>query len=232
MQKLQNIFESIGGEFVSPLSVIADKISDVKAFVFDWDGVFNDGTKHPEFGSPFSEVDAMATNMLRFGYYLTHGEVPHTLIISGEKNVTASTLATRERFNAFYARSKNKVVALRHFMEQTDVKPGEICFFFDDILDLSLAREVGLKIQISHPAKPIFNEYVKAHQMSDYITGNPGGQGGVREATEMLLAAQGIHDLTVGKRVDFEGAYTYYLEKRQAQETLFYTYVEGQIIKQ
>ena len=232
MQELQNIFENLGGEFVSPLSVISEKISKVKAFIFDWDGVFNDGTKHQEYGSPFSEVDAMGTNMLRFGYYLTQGEVPQTLIISGEQNQSATTLATRERFNAFYSRSKNKVVALKHFVETTGIQPEEICFFFDDILDLSLAKEVALNIQIGHPAKPLFSQYVEANKMVDYITGNPGGQGGVREAVEMLLGVQGVHDLVVEKRVAFEGPYAAYLEKRQAQETTFYTYSEGQIIQQ
>ncbi len=232
MQQLENIFENVGGEFVSPLSVISEKLSRVKAFIFDWDGVFNDGTKHLEYGSPFSEVDAMGTNMLRFGYYLTHGEVPQTIIISGEKNQSATTLATRERFNAFYSKAKNKVVALDHFLNETGIEGQEVCFFFDDILDLSLAQNVGLNIQISHPGKPLFSHYVKSQETVDYSTGNPGGQGGVREAIEMLLGAQGIHDLTLEKRVAFEGAYASYLEKRQSQQTVFYTYAEGEIIKQ
>jgi len=231
LQDLQNIFEKLGGEFVSPLSVISDKLLKVKAFIFDWDGVFNDGTKHLEYGSPFSEVDAMATNMLRFGYYLTKGHIPQTLIISGEKNQSATTLVTREKFNAFYSKSKNKLVALNHFTEVTGIKAEEVCFFYDDILDLSVANKAGLNIQINHTAKPLFKHYVKAHSGVDYITGNPGGQGGVREAIEMLLGVQGLHDLVVDKRLAFEGAYESYLKKRQEQVTSFFSYSDGQIIQ-
>ena len=39
------MFEKAGGIFCTPAVSILQKLQTVKAFVFDWDGVFNDGTK-------------------------------------------------------------------------------------------------------------------------------------------------------------------------------------------
>ncbi|MCY7352776.1 MAG: hypothetical protein LH606_19310 [Cytophagaceae bacterium] len=45
MQHIQTIFEDLGGHFVTPAPKLAEKVARVKAVVFDWDGVFNDGVK-------------------------------------------------------------------------------------------------------------------------------------------------------------------------------------------
>lgn len=232
MKDLQSIFENLGGKFISPVATIAEKMTKIKAFVFDWDGVFNDGTKQPESGSLFSEADAMGTNMLRFGYYLIHGKVPQTIIITGENNPSALTLSKRERFNALYSKCKNKAVALDHFTASSGLEPHQVCFFFDDILDLSLAEKVALNIQISHPAKPMFSMYLENNDLADYSTGNSGGYGGLRESIELLLAIQNLHDEVVSRRVAYEGKYKEYLALRQAQNTTLYTFKHDQIIQE
>ena len=61
-------------------------LSTGSCFVLDWDGVFNSGEKTSTTGSSFSEVDSMGLNLLRYAYYLVHGKMPVTLVISGEKN--------------------------------------------------------------------------------------------------------------------------------------------------
>ena len=62
----QHIFESEGGEFITPPFVLMEKLKNIKAIVFDWDGVFNEGVKGGGNHSGFSEIDSMGTNMLRF----------------------------------------------------------------------------------------------------------------------------------------------------------------------
>lgn len=54
------------GQFVTSEADIAKRLSKAKAFIFDWDGVFNNGFKQGQAGSGFSEVDSMGTNLLRF----------------------------------------------------------------------------------------------------------------------------------------------------------------------
>ena len=60
----------MGAEFVISAEEIAQKFSQIKAFVFDWDGVFNTGEKNGGGSSSFNEIDSMGTNLLRFSYYL------------------------------------------------------------------------------------------------------------------------------------------------------------------
>lgn len=85
MSHLTQVFTEIGGEFIIPEASLIEKIKHIKAFVFDWDGVFTDAGKDHLLQSRFSEADSMGTNLLRFSYYLNHKELPITAIISGEK---------------------------------------------------------------------------------------------------------------------------------------------------
>ena len=76
MSSQKSIFENLGAEFLLPQYKIAEKLQNIKAFVFDWDGVFNKGEKNATISSSFNEVDSMGTNLLRFSYFLkniSHG---------------------------------------------------------------------------------------------------------------------------------------------------------------
>lgn len=54
------------GEFVINSTALRQKFRTIKAFVFDWDGVFNNGQKNIDGHSTFSEVDSMGVNLIRF----------------------------------------------------------------------------------------------------------------------------------------------------------------------
>ena len=79
----------------------------IKAFIFDWDGVFNNGQKNANSSSNFNETDSMGTNLLRYSYFLTNGVLPITAVISGEKNEAAFYFCERECFKfSFFKISK------------------------------------------------------------------------------------------------------------------------------
>src|SRR5436190_10827070 len=141
------LFEQGGGEFISPPSVFIDRLKKVKAVLFDWDGVFNNGFKQGTFGSVFSEVDSMGTNMLRYALWRASSILPATAIlpvtaiITGETNPSALQLAQRESFHAVYSHIKNKGEVFARFLAEYKLQPSEVLFFFDDILDLSVAEQ-------------------------------------------------------------------------------------------
>ena len=64
------IFEDNGGKFHTPEKQFIEILGTIKAFVFDWDGVFTNGEKDHELQSRFNEVDSIGTNLLRFAFYL------------------------------------------------------------------------------------------------------------------------------------------------------------------
>ena len=113
MSHITQLFTEIGGEFIIPEASLIEKMKHIKAFVFDWDGVFTDAGKDHLLQSRFSEADSMGTNLLRFSYYLNHKELPTTAIISGEKNSAAFTFVDRERFHSSYSKFANKIDAAK-----------------------------------------------------------------------------------------------------------------------
>jgi 3-deoxy-D-manno-octulosonate 8-phosphate phosphatase (KDO 8-P phosphatase) len=219
MQDIQHIFESKGGEFISSPFLLRQKLKDVKALIFDWDGVFHSGYKDESRSSSFSEADSMGVNMMRFGYYLLNKEIPFTAIISGENNPTALHWAEREHLDLTISGMKNKVEALYYLQSEHDIKPHEVLFVFDDILDLSLAKESGARFLVRKSANPLLIDYCKRKQLADYITGSESGQHCVREVSEVVLSNLQLFDETVDKRVDFDDDYSAYIKKRNAIKT-------------
>jgi len=230
MNTIEKIYQDMGAEFVSPAEEITQKFSTIKAFVFDWDGVFNNGEKKGDGSSSFNEIDSMGTNLLRFSYYLKNKQLPHTAVISGEKNESAFFFAQREHFSASYFKIANKKWALDHVCSIYGIKPNEICYFFDDVLDLSIAKEAGLRVLINRKATTLFTNYAKQYKLVDYITANPSGNFAVREACEMLMGITGSFDEVISRRMNYDDVYQQYILVRNMPNTHFYTYNNRQII--
>src|SRR5690606_36743845 len=129
---LLHIADHFKGQFIIAPELMREKLDQVKAFVFDWDGVFNNGMKDENGSSPFSEVDSMGTHMLRLNHYLRTGKPPLPAIITGEKNKAAFSLAEREHFNAVYYGIRRKAAALAHLCLTHHLAPGEVAYIFDD----------------------------------------------------------------------------------------------------
>jgi 3-deoxy-D-manno-octulosonate 8-phosphate phosphatase (KDO 8-P phosphatase) len=231
MSHLTQLFTEIGGQFIAPEAELIEKLKHVKAFVFDWDGVFTDGGKDHLLQSRFNEVDSMGTNLLRFSYYLNHKTIPTTAIISGEKNTAAFTFVDRERFHTSYSKFANKLDATKHLCESYGLQPNQICYVFDDVLDLSLAEVCGLRIFISRNGNPLFNEYVIKHFLADYVTGASSGNFAVREACELLMGLNGNFNEVITERKIFSQTYSNYLALRKATTPIYYTFQDGKVVE-
>lgn len=229
MENIEKLYTSIGGEFLTDLSTIKEKLSKIKVFIFDWDGVFNNAVKNENGSSNFNEADSMGTNLLRFSHYLSKNEVPLTAIISGEKNSQSFFFTKREHFNSCYFKISNKIEALTHFCNKHNIKPEEVCYFFDDVLDLSIAQICGVRMMMNRNAGILFKQYVKENKLADYITANDGGHYGVREACELVMGIRGNFNECIKMRTDFNDTYKIYLSLRNKPDTYYYTSVDGVI---
>jgi len=217
---LIHLFEELGGEFVSPSSLFAEKWNNIKAIVFDWDGVFNTGIKGHETTSHFTEADSMGVNMLRFSSWLKNDRKQLiTAIITGQNNVSAAHFAHREHFDAIYMGKTNKTEALSVFLNSYSLKAEEVLFVYDDVLDLPVAEKVGLRIMINRYASPLFYHHVKSEHLADYITFNEGGENAVREACELLIGMNDNYSEVMKKRSAFSGDYEAYLKDRNSKNT-------------
>lgn len=231
MSHLTQLFTEIGGQFITPEAELIEKLKQVKAFVFDWDGVFTDASKDHLMQSRFNEADSMGVNLLRFSHYLNHKVIPVTVIISGEKNSSAFAFVDRERLQASYSKFANKTDAVKHLCETQNLKPNQICYMFDDVLDLSIAEVCGLRIFVPRNANPLFNEYVIKNGYADYVTGASSGALPVREASELLMGLNGNYNEVVTERKNFSEIYSNYLSLRKAITPVYYTNDNGVVVE-
>lgn len=225
------ITEKFKGQFVASPEELKLKLSKIKAFVFDWDGVFNNGQKNENATSFFSEVDAMGTNLLRFNYFQRLHKIPYTAIISGENNSAAYTLAKREHFQAIYYGIKYKALALQHLCMTHHIKPEEVAFVFDDVLDLSMAAKCGLRIMVQRACNPLLVDFAVENNMVDYITAGDGQSHAVREAAELLMGLSDIYKFTIRARLDYTEEYIAYLQNRNQATTVCYTAQAADIVE-
>lgn len=193
-----------------------DKLKDIKLIIFDWDGVFNNGYKIDGKSSNFSAVDSMGVNMLRYSFWLKNGEIPKVAIMSGDKNEMAKEFAEEQNIENVIINCKNKLVGLDNLLQeyQGAIKPENVAFFFDDILDLKLAEYVKLRIMISNPALKHLKDFAIKRNLYDYYTENTGDKNAVREACDNLIKINNNYDEVVTTRMEFSEKYAEYWKIR------------------
>ena len=192
--ELEDHFNAAGGQFISSAFTMRQKLQNIKAFIFDWDGVFNDGFKHSTTGSGFSEVDSAGLRLLRYAYYLVNQKNAPLAIITGAENPSAKWLLEKQDGNALYQKAFDKNVALQHFCNKHGLKAHEIAFVYDDVIDLKITEKCGLSFCIGRLANPLFMNYVEEKSLADYITASQGNEHGVREVCELLVGLYGNYN--------------------------------------
>ncbi|QKG80447.1 KdsC family phosphatase [Tenuifilum thalassicum] len=154
----------------------------VKAFAFDVDGVFTDGTVilHPS-------GDMLRTSNTRDGYAV-HVAVERGFpiaIISGGKSESV-----RDRFKGLgvtdiYLGTHDKVDALEDFRFKYGIELSEILYMGDDMPDYEVMSRVGVPT-CPRDATP------EIQQISAYISSYNGGKGCVRDVIEQVLRVKGL----------------------------------------
>jgi 3-deoxy-D-manno-octulosonate 8-phosphate phosphatase (KDO 8-P phosphatase) len=83
-----------------------------------------------------------------------------------------------------YQGAADKMQAFHEILAAEDLKPEEVAFVGDDIIDLPVMRACGLAFAVADAREDVKDE---AHVITDH----GGGQGAVRDAVEYILNAQG-----------------------------------------
>jgi 3-deoxy-D-manno-octulosonate 8-phosphate phosphatase (KDO 8-P phosphatase) len=198
------VFEELGGQFITPAEEISRKIKNIKAFVFDWDGVFNDGKKGAEKTSDFSEVDSMGIHIIRYCYWRTHGVLPIVAIITGSDNESAIKFAERDHLTTVFSYYKDKSQALN-----------------------ALAIDSGLRFLIKRDASPLFKKYFTENKLCDYVTANEQPKHPIREICELIVGLQGMYEDTLTSRFTDKVKYKEFWDLRQSVKTKFYKNEKG-----
>lgn len=159
-----------------------EQLHNVKAFAFDVDGVFTDGTVliHPS-------GELLRTSNTRDGYAV-HKAIQQgfpVAIISGGKSESV-----RERFKTIgvtdiYLGTTDKVEALEDFRYKYGFELSEILYMGDDLPDYEVMQRVGFPTCPSDAATEIIG-------ISSYISSYGGGKGCVRDVIEQVLKLKGV----------------------------------------
>lgn len=157
------------------------KLKQIKAFVFDCDGVLTDGsiTLMPD----GSQVRKMST---RDGYALQLAvkKCYVVALITGGSSAAVKSRMNRLGVHDVYLACHNKVEALNELINIYDLNPEEILYMGDDMPDYEVMQEVGLPTCPDNAAQEIKN-------ISDYISHKKGGEGCVRDVIEQTMKVQG-----------------------------------------
>jgi 3-deoxy-D-manno-octulosonate 8-phosphate phosphatase (KDO 8-P phosphatase) len=153
----------------------------VKAFAFDVDGVFTNGSVmlHPggEFIRMMNIKDGYAVqHAVKMGY-------PIAVITGGFSKMV------RKRFNTLgvkdiYMRCSSKTSAFETFLAKYRLSPSDILFMGDDLPDYEVMKKAGLPACPADAAEEI-------RQLSLYISPVKGGEGCVRDIIEQVMKLHG-----------------------------------------
>lgn len=157
------------------------RLKDIKAFVFDVDGVFTDGSVYllPE-GSMTRVMNVLD------GYAVVKArkyDYPICVITGGDDPMV------RKRINylgiiEYYAKVSDKLEKFEEFKQKYNLKNEEILTMGDDVPDLEMMRMSGIS------ACPE-NSVAEVKLISDYISPVQGGKGAVRDVIEQVMKVQG-----------------------------------------
>ncbi len=156
-----------------------ERLKDIKAFVFDVDGVFSedmvlhtDGelTRHMNVKDGFAVKTAVDKGFI-------------VAIITGGTSVSVKTRFQGLGVTDIYLGSHHKMEDYEDFYMKYDIKPEQILYMGDDIPDYEPMKASGLATCPADAVEEIQN-------VAHYISDKDGGKACVRDVIEQVMRAQ------------------------------------------
>ncbi len=153
----------------------------ITTFIFDFDGVMTDGSVFCDFdGHPLRTTNVKDGYAVQLASKLGYNVAVISGAVCPSTIVRMNSLGVTDVFTGI----PNKVLKLKEYMKEKNLKPEEIVFMGDDIPDLQVMKEVGL------PACPA-DAVPEVQKISKFVSEKPGGKGAVRDLIERVLKVQG-----------------------------------------
>lgn len=163
-----------------------------EAIVFDVDGVLTRGDLvYGADGDQFKIFDVRDG----LGFVFARQAGLKVALITGRTGTALRRRAEDLKVDAVREGVTRKGEALIELCEALRVKPEEVCYVGDDLIDLPAMREAGFPVAVA-------DAVAEVRARSAWVTSKPGGAGAAREVIEYILKAKGKWD----------GIVTYYTE--------------------
>lgn len=159
------------------------KLKNIKAFAFDVDGVFTDGTV---IATPSGDLLRMHNAKDGFGLRMAVLKGYGTAIITGgySESIIKRFLGVGIKESDIYLKSRDKVPDFYDYCKRNSLKPEEVAFVGDDLPDIPILKVCGLAVC---PADAV----PEVKEVCDYVSMFGGGKGCVRDVVEQVLKVQG-----------------------------------------
>ena len=158
---------------------LAAKMTRVKLFLCDVDGVLTNATVFIGDGREFKEFhvrDGLGLRLLQRGGIKVGW-------ISNRPSTATQQRADELKVDFLYQAKGSKVDAVEAILKRAGLDWDDVCYMGDDVVDLGALKRAGLAIGV-----PSAIDEVK--DLADYVTIAEGGQGAVREVVGLILKAQ------------------------------------------
>jgi 3-deoxy-D-manno-octulosonate 8-phosphate phosphatase (KDO 8-P phosphatase) len=165
----------------------------IKLLLFDVDGVLTDGKLFFLPSSAAPQATQSSPSMVEFKGFHAHDGASISLarlggiqtgLITKRVSETVAARARDLKLEYVYQGVDDKRACFNVIVKKAGLQPEQAAFVGDDVIDLPAMRAGGFAVAVKNARAEVKKE---AH----YITPHAGGEGGLRDAVEFILKAQG-----------------------------------------
>jgi 3-deoxy-D-manno-octulosonate 8-phosphate phosphatase (KDO 8-P phosphatase) len=161
---------------------LVEKLKPIKLLAIDVDGVLTDDSIY--FGPDGFELKKFN---ISDGFYMVMAMRCglELAIVSGRYSAATDTRMKDLGIKHVLQAKKDKVSMVAPLLSELGIAFEDVAFIGNEILDITLARKVGVSIAVADSAADLIDEV-------DYVTVKDGGKGAVREVIECYFEAVGF----------------------------------------
>ncbi|WP_413111144.1 3-deoxy-manno-octulosonate-8-phosphatase KdsC [Thaumasiovibrio sp. DFM-14] len=156
------------------------QVKQIRLLICDVDGVFSDGLIY--MGNQGEELKTFHTRD-GFGVKAAMKAGIEVAVITGRRSQIVEDRMRGLGIKYIYQGQEDKLSAYNELLSQLNIKPSEVAYIGDDLIDWPVMQQVGFAVCVAdgHPLLA---------RRADYVTVIPGGRGAVREVCDILLEAK------------------------------------------
>ncbi|HYF30536.1 MAG TPA: HAD-IIIA family hydrolase [Chitinophagaceae bacterium] len=164
---------------------VLERLQQVKAFVFDVDGVLTDGALYV-----FNSGEQVRRMSIKDGFALQLAikKGYRVIVVSGSFSEAVTSRLNKLGISDVFMKITNKKQKLQEVLDQYGLAWADILFMGDDIPDYTVMKAAGVACAPADAAPEI-------RQLAHYISPMGGGNGCVREMIEKVLKLHGQWEL-------------------------------------
>lgn len=168
---------------MSRLPHVLKRAKRVRFLLLDVDGVLTDGKiMYSSDGQEIKSFD------IQDGYGLKQLAAAGVGVglLSGRFSPVVDRRAKELEITEVHQGVTDKLLVYEALLDRTGLQDADVAYIGDDVPDLAVLRRVGLAVAVR-------NAHATVKRVVQYVTIKHGGEGAVREVSDLLLRAHGVH---------------------------------------